>query len=232
MTRPCRVPAGRRRQSPPPAFTLVEVVITATLATVVLGAGLALFQLADRSRGVTGAAESLKTAMAIEEAVLADVRRLVTVGPAPFRYWPGRPVRLAFYVSSSRGGSAATTAGAADAAAIAVRAVRYSLERPGARLARESDAREHSVGTSPLTSVAFLPFLSPTGPLLRVSMTVGRDPGEPPGAPVVHAFLARVPVQRQDANLTFELISSFIDPADAPGDQLLPVPLSSGPDGP
>ena len=198
-----------------PGFTFAEIVVAAAIGVVVTGAALLVLQLGSSSRGATGAIEALAAAMLVEERIESDLRRLVALGPCPVRFWPDDPSRLSFW---------AVDPSIPPGKKLSIRAVAYARDRASRFLVREwGEGKEH-VGTSSLASIAFFPFLGPTGPAVRVSMAVDRPPGDPPGPPIAHSFLVRLPAPRHEPGVGFDLVSGFIDPADAPGDQDLPMP--------
>ena len=188
-------------------FTLVEVIVALALSMLALSAAYAMLHLGDRSRHVTASAEGLRTALLIQERMEADLGALVYVRKGLVHWWKDRPARIAFYAYDAKAATAKPTE-------VGVRAVRYSWGKPGEMLKREWDAREESVGTSPLASAAFLPFQGPTGPMMRVNLLVGRGPGEPEGPPVYHTFLARLPAPRGARGLDYTIKSAFLEPKD------------------
>lgn len=200
------------------AVTLAEILVATALTTVVIGGAMMIYHLSARSRGVTAAAQGLSTAMIIEETITADLRRLIQVAPAPVRFGPDGS-RLAFF---------ACDPASAQGPVLGVRGVRYSIAAKGGLLEREWAGEVHAVGSSPLTSLAFLPFRSPTGPMVRVNLEVGRTPGEPDGPPVIHSFLAPIASARRRENLQLKLLSKFQSEADLPGEQELPAPAPIG----
>lgn len=88
-------------------------------------------------------------------------------------------------------------------------------------LTRESGGAPASVGTAPLDKLEFAPFECVTGPFLRVTLTVGREPGEPPAPPTVHSFLAPINITASGA-LDFPIETPFRDPVDEPAARDLP----------
>lgn len=195
------------------AATLVEVLIAAALGTVVLTAAWSMFQLGDRSRGVTASARALQTAMLIQEHVTNDLSRMVPLG-VPFRYDPKKPHEIGFHVIDP-----AHTAGLR----IGVRAVGYRFEGKDTLLLREYGAEESPVGPSPLTTIAFLPHVGATGPMVRVQLAVGRTPDDPPGPAIPHTFLVRPANPRATPGLTLEPLSGFMRDA-APAAEQPPLP--------
>jgi hypothetical protein len=191
---------------------LVEVLVASALATGVLVAAFAALGLGERSRGATAFARSLATAASIEEHLRSDLARLVMVVPSPLKV-VAKPARLAFYVAEPAAGRT-----------LPVRGVVYALPAPG-MLTRESGGAAAPVGTAPLDAIAFHPFLSATGPLLRVVLTVGRDPADPAGRPLTHTFLARLATPRVREVLELD-VRWPLPAADRP-DAVLPV-IGSG----
>ncbi|MBI4859465.1 MAG: hypothetical protein HY815_04285 [Candidatus Riflebacteria bacterium] len=151
----------------------------------------------------------------VEERIESDLSRLVIVSGCPVRYWTDDLSRLAFYVydPAHRSGTV-----------LGLRSVKYSLERPGAFLQRESEGRKESVGSMPLQSIAFSPFRAPTGPVVRVALEIPRPAGDPEGRGVVRTFLLRMPTPRALPDLHWEILSGFPDPGDALADQNLETP--------
>lgn len=198
-------------------FTLVEILVAATIGTVVFSSALMIYGFANRSRNVSASARALQTALLVQERVEEDLARLVQMSGAPVRFFPKDPSRLAFVVYDA-------SAGDAPGLVVPVRGVTYALDAPGGYLVRQVERTRESVGVSPLTTIAFLPFLSPTGPLVRVTMAVGREKGEPPGPDIHHAFLARIPTPRPHPSIRFETRSWFVEKDDEPGHQTLPRP--------
>jgi hypothetical protein len=195
---------GQRRGA-----TLVEVLVGAGLLLIVMTGSFTVLHMGGRARGVTASAESLRTALAVQERIEADLASLVRVDGQTVRWWSDRRARLAFYVFDPE------PARGASPDEVGVRAVRYALARPGQMLRRESGGREGPVGSTPLTAIEFLPFTSPTGPLLRVNITIARGPDEPAGPPLTHTFLARIPAPRGARGVSVAIRSDFSDPADA-----------------
>lgn len=210
--RPAPSPSVRR------AFTLVEMLVAAALGTIVISGAILLYNLANRSRGVTASARSLQTALLIEEHIRSDVSR-VAGGVRGLRFDPAAPTRMAFWVSDLSENVGPTS--------VAVRAVQYKLETSGTLLKREYDARVDSMGVSPVTSAAFLPFMSSTGPMIRVSLVVGRSKDDPAGPSLDHSFLVRVPAARVPPSLTFVPRSNFMRPEELPPGGRLPYPGSA-----
>ena len=203
------------------AFTLIEIMVACALGTAIFAGAIAVYNLSNRSRGVTASARALETATLLEEMITTDLHRLVKVGAGPLRFYPDRPSKLAFFAYDPDG--------AAGGASVPFRAVAYTLadgasEKTPQFLQREWNAKVESVGLSPLTSAAFVPFMSPTGPLVRVTLTVGRDATDPAGPPLVHTFLARYPSPSDTSGVDFEPRSDFRNKDDAPQGQRLPAP--------
>lgn len=199
-------------------FTLVEILLVLGISTVVLTGAWMVFHLGDRSRGVTATARAIQTALLIEEVVSADLHRLVAYRGSVARWDPDDSSWIAFYSCDPT-----TTLRGRD---VAIGGVRYFRQgSTPSLLQREWGGSVRSVGMSPLTSVAFHPFMTATGPLVRVSLWVGRDPGDPPGPPHVHTFLARMASQRSTAGMGYRPVAEFADQArHAPKDQRLPRP--------
>lgn len=189
------------------AFTLVEMVVGIALLLIAMSAAYAVLHLGGKSRNVTASAEGLRSALLIQERLEADLNGLVRVRNGWVHWHTGKTNRTAFY-------SYDPTARTQDPKAVGVRAVRWSLDAPGGYLQREWNRKVESVGTSPLTSIAFLPMDSPTGPLMRVTVSVGRSKDEPEGPPVVHSWLSRIPAPRGARGLVLEVLSEFLDPKD------------------
>lgn len=188
-------------------FTLVEMVVGVALLLIAMSAAYAVLHLGGKSRNVTASAEGLRTALLIQERLEADLNGLVRVKNGWVHWHTGKTNRTAFY-------SYDPTARTQDPKAVGVRAVRWSLDAPGQYLQREWNRKTDSVGTSPLTSIAFLPMDSPTGPMMRVTVSVGRSKDEPEGPPVVHSWLSRIPAPRGTRGLKVERLSEFLDPKD------------------
>lgn len=200
--------------------TLAEILVATALMTAVVGSAMLLYNLSGKSRGATAAAQGLSTAMIIEETILSDLRRLIQVGPSPVRFWADNPARLAFVAIDLSGPAGAT---------LSARPVRYSISPTTKLLERAWGAQVRAVGSSPLASLSFHPFNSPTGPMIRVNLEIGRAPDEPAGPPVVHSFLAPISSPRRRENLQIKLVEKFPDPGDLPIDQALPEPAPAGP---
>jgi hypothetical protein len=64
--------------------------------------------------------------------------------------------------------------------------------------------------------------MSPTGPAVRVNLTVGFSPGDPAGPRLEHTFFCRLNAAGYLPAGAVQVVSAFLDPDDAPGDQLLP----------
>lgn len=209
-----KTPSLRPPQHPGRGFTLAEALVATSIFLGLLGAALAMWMLATRSSRVTTVAEALQAALLIEERLALDLHRMAVPTGQCVRTWPDRPGRVAFYVFDETGSSESA----------AVRGVVYALAGPGEFLQRTSEGLSRSVGTMPLTTLAFTPLLSPTGPLLRVTLEVARPATEGPGAPIIHSFLARLPSLRPAATLRWKFLSDFPSKEDAPLD-----PAVSGP---
>jgi type II secretory pathway pseudopilin PulG len=196
------------------ALTLLETLVAAAIATVVLASLFLFFNLSYRSQKVTATARALQTALLVEERLADDLGRVVPAGPSLFRSWPDRPGRLGFYVYDPAG---------PRGEAVPVRAVVWSLEKPRSLLVRTWSGARQPVGVSPLMSLTFHPFMSPTGPLVRVVMEVGSEASEPDARSLVHTFLVRAPFPRRSMRLPVAILGP-VDPSDAPSDQELPLP--------
>jgi type II secretory pathway pseudopilin PulG len=189
------------------AFTLVEILFATTIGTVVIGAAALIWSIAGRSQSVAASASSLQTALAIEERVLSDLARLVVAAPGLWRFRPEKPTRLSFYAY----------AGGPSGLEVPARGVTYSLEGTPARFTRWQAGKSETVGTSPLESLRFHPFETPTGPMIRVTVVVGRNASDPAGPSRTHTFLAPVACPRQSPILTVKRLSDFPTPEDMPG---------------
>lgn len=182
-------------------WTLLEMIVAMGLMTIVTSGAWLVFSFSDKSRGVTATARALQTAMLIEEHITNDLARLVKNG-APFRFDPDKTGWIAFYVVDPQHTPADGKVG--------VRGVRYTLE-PGQLLRRQYGDRNDPIGTSPLSSIEFLPFRGLTGVMLRVNMTVGRTKDDPEGPPLFLTFLARPALTAGAANLQMEALSRIED---------------------
>ena len=188
-------------------FTLVELLISVSLAVIVFGAALTIWSLSNRSRGVSSTARALQTALFIEEQIESDLGRLVQLSATPVHVDAKQPSRLSFF---------AFDAEASRESVIAVHGVVYSLASPGANLQREWQGQVSPVGVSPLLAITFSPFSDGSGDLVRVTVEVGREPGEPAGPPTVHSFLVRLLRTDLDPSLEVKVVTAFRDPRDAP----------------
>ena len=200
-------------------FSLVEIMIACTVGVVILASAMSIYNLSNKQRGVTASARALQTAMIVEETITADIHRLVMVGAGPLKFHPDKKSRLSFYAYDPT----------APKDPIGYRGVVYYLpEVPADKtpqyLQREWDATANSVGVSPLTSIAFTPLMSPTGPVVRVVLTVGRDTADPDGPPLTHTFLARIPAPSASDAIEFKALADFKDGDDKPSGQRLPKP--------
>lgn len=200
-------------------FTLVEILVACALGTAILGSAMLIYNLAGKQRGVTATARALQTAMLIEERFTSDIRRLVRVGAGPLKFEEGKP-RISFYAHDPTG----------PKTPVGFRGVVYSLpplpaDKTPQYLQREWDARVDSVGVSPLTSISFKPMVMPTGPAVRVTLTVGRDQSDPEGPALVHTFLVRVPSPNSSTDVEYQQLADFAEPdKDRPTGQRLPAP--------
>lgn len=205
----------RRQVAPRSAFTLAELLVAVTIGTAILSAALMIFSLSNRSRTVTATARALQTALLIQERFSDDLARLLPAASAPVQHAADKPSRISFYSYDPAAGGPGE---------LLVRPVVYSHDPASGMLVREWDNQPQQLGVAPLKSIEFAPFLSPTGPLVRVTMSVGRSPGEPDGPPTVHSFLARIPAPRQHPSLELSISSPFRSPQDEPADRSLPGP--------
>ena len=197
------------------AFTLVEILVAAAIGTTILAAVMAVFSLSNRSRGVTATARSLQTALLFQERFCEDLARLMPAASSPVQFAPEKPARLSFYAYDPDAG---TDGG------VTLRPVSYSVDAGTNLLVREWNGARETVGVAPVKTLVFAPFMSPTGPLVRVTLSVGRAPGDPDGPPTAHSFLARIPAPAQDPRLDVAVPQGFRDAADEPGDRALPGP--------
>lgn len=197
------------------AWTLVEILIAASLMTVVLSGGFLLFNFGDKSRGVTATARALQSAMMIEENLTNDLARLYANG-TPFIHDDARKNMLRFYVIDPAHTPADGTVG--------LRAVTYVLDPPKSLLRRQYAGASETIGTSPLESVEFLPFRTVTGPMLRVNLVVGRTKDDPDGPPLVHTFLSRPALSSGEQGARLTMLSNF-EPRPTQGS---PLPAPSG----
>lgn len=192
-------------------FTLVEMVVTVTLATVVFGGAFMIYNFSNRSRGVTATARALQTALLIEEQLVTDMGHLVQAASEPLQVKDKQ--RLSFYAYDPK-----ISAGRA----MKVRGIVYNLEKKkGALMTRACGDATEQLGTSPVTEVLFAPFECATGPFLRVTLTVGREDGEPPGPDTVHSFLVPINVTG-GGGLQFPVETKFKQDADEPETQEFP----------
>lgn len=196
-------------------FTLVEMAVVVTIGTALFASTLMIYNFANRSRGVTASARALQTALLVQERFCEDLARLVPASAVPVAFAKDDPSRLAFWCHDPAGSSGGM---------LGVRAVKYTLPKVPGLLMREWDGRVEAVGAAPLESIRFLPFVGPTGLLVRVTLVVGREPGEPPGPAATHSFLARIPSPPFHKRLKLKLLSGFLEPKDAPNDVELPKP--------
>lgn len=196
-------------------WTLLEVLVAAGLITIVLAATFLLFNFSDRSRGVTRTARALQTATFIEENLLNDLSRVVTNGD-PFVYDADHKDTIGFYVVD-------TDHDPADGK-LAVNAVRYRLKQKGAYLERELAGKSEAMGISPLESIEFLPFDTPSGTMIRVNLVVGHTPDDPDGPALTHTFLARPALAANTDDLPITATSEFKPKPDKGA----PLPAPSG----
>lgn len=204
-------------------FTIVEIVLATALMALVIGVAFAVFNLSNRSQTVAGAANALQAAMFFQEQFEADLRALAPVKTAPIRYQPNLPVgqtrkpRISWWVYDL-----ANDPATADEPKMPVKPVVYSLDIPPEKKSalpqRAFDNKPASVGSSPFTSLAFDPFLGPTGPLIRVTVWVAKDV-ESKEPPIIHTFLARIPSSPSGGAIKFDPRVDFSDTNDAPTDQ-------------
>jgi prepilin-type N-terminal cleavage/methylation domain-containing protein len=194
-------------------FTLVEILIAVTVGVAITATALMIFNFSNRSRSVTATARALQTALLIQERFQEDLGRLLPGASVPVKWDKAKPGRISFF---------AYDPAASGKDKLVMRPVVYLRDETSGLLVREWDARREAVGAAPLEFVKFAPFLSPTGPLIRVVLSVGREKGEPPGPPTRYAFLARIPTPRQHPQLDAEVGADFIEPGDEPADGTLP----------
>jgi len=195
-------------------FTLLEVVVALAIGALVFAAAWAVWRLSDHSRGVSAHLRSLETALLAEAQITEDLGRLVAVRGSLVGVDAAHADTLSLY---------ALDPAYPKVAPPGVRAVFYDRDPATGYLRRASSGAVSSVGVSPLTSLSFSPFQGPTGPLLRVTLFSGRDPGDPAAArPLVYSFLARIPCGPNLPALSFEILHDFVDPKQAP-DTALPA---------
>lgn len=206
-------------------FSIVEIVFATARMAMVIGVAFTVFNFSNRSRTVAGAADALQAALIFQEHFEADLRALAQVKASPIHFEPvvaGQPrkSRISFFVYDLANDPATN-----DKPQAAVKPVVYSLAIPAdkktAMPQRSFDNKFASVGASPFTSLAFDPFLGPTGPLVRVTVWVARDV-ENKELPVVHSFLARIPQSPSGGAIRFEPVTAFNTATDTPTDQELP----------
>lgn len=200
------------------AFTIVEILIACVLMTLVLTGIWAVWNLGDRSRGVTATARALQTAMLIQELVTNDLARLISAG-VPFFFDPpsDRGRRLGFYVVDP--------SHAPPSGELGVHAVTYRLPGDDQQLERISAGRTERLGTSPLKDCEFRPFHSTTGAMVRVVLTVGRTQDDPAGPPYIHTFLVRPELYAAADRLPVKVLSEFDPrPETKEGNESLPIP--------
>lgn len=186
------------------AFTLVELMVAVTIGVAVIGGAAAVWSFSERSRGVTATARALQTALLVQEELCADLARLVQVGGTPVSC-PKDKGRISFYVLDDQ---------AATGLKLPVHGVTYAhqKDRP---LTRTSQGAVRPLGTAPLTAASFEAFEGEPGAFVRVTLTVGREAGEPPGPPTVHSFLARLP-PTPPAGLDVDIMSPVAKDEDEP----------------
>lgn len=182
-------------------FTLVEILVTVTIGVAIMSATLMIFNFSNRSRNVTATARALQTALLVQEQFSEDLSRLIP-GSSTIKFHEKNPGRISFWAYDP-----ASTAGAE----IGVRGVVYYRDEATGLVKREWSDRVDAVGVAPLKSIEFYPFMSPTGPLIRVRMVVSREKGEPPGPDTVHTFLGRIPQPRGHPSLKWKPVSGFKD---------------------
>lgn len=181
--------------------TLVEILVAATVGTAIFGGAWAIWRQADRSRGVTAHLRALQTALTIEQVMTEDLASSVLVGASPVGVDEKQPDTLSLYVLAEDH---------PQVNPVGVRAVFYDREPGTNYLRRQSAGKSEPIGGSPLTSLAFYPFRAPTGPMLRVTMTVGRDPTDPEAArPFVYSFLTRLTVGRPVRGIDTQILHDF-----------------------
>ena len=94
------------------------------------------------------------------------------------------------------------------------------LDRSPGLLKRECDRAVEALGSSPLTAASFDAFQGPAGSLLRVTLTVGREDGEPPGPATVHSFLARIPEGGSTEGFEIKVLSALKEADEPPATDL------------
>lgn len=127
--------------------------------------------------------------------------RPTCAGYARGTYDPKNPAEIGFWVVDPAHVAARE---------IGVRAVGYRLAAKDTLLVREYAAEESSIGPSPLTTIAFLPYAGATGPMVRVQLSVGRTKDDPPGPPVTHTFLVRPANPRATPALALRPLTGFL----------------------
>lgn len=195
-------------------FTLAEILIVVAISVAIFATALMIFNFSNRSRGVTATANALQTALLLQEHFLDDLGRLMPGASMPVLVRPDQPARISFFAFDPQ---------ASTPEKLVMNPVVYSLDA-AKRVQREWKGKRDPIGFAPFESLTFKPFLSPTGPLIRVSMVVGRVDGEPPGPPTAHAFLARVPTAVQHPALRLSAGADFLDSKDEPGEGSFQAP--------
>lgn len=127
------------------AFTLVEILVTVTVFVVVFAAAVMIWNLSNRSRGVTATARALQTALLIQEQIADDLGRLIRAGPSPLRFSEDKQDRLSFYTVDPV---------ASLGQKLVIRGVAYARDPVSGYLRRIVGADHQSVGVSPLTPLA------------------------------------------------------------------------------
>lgn len=201
---------GRQRRG----FTLAEILIVVTISVAIFASALMIFNFSNRSRGVTATANALQTALLFQERFQDDLGRLLPGASMPVLVRPDQPGRISFYAYDAQ---------ASTPDKLVINPVVYAVDA-NKRVQREWKKQRDPIGFAPFESLTFKPFLSPTGPLIRVSMVVGRAEGEPAGPSTAHAFLARIPTAVHHPALRLSAGAEFLDPKDEPGDGTLAGP--------
>lgn len=189
------------------AFTLAEVLVATALATALMSTAFLILSFSDRSRGVSASALALQTAALLEERITSDLARIVRASSALLRVGAKDPGRLSFFmfdVDGPRG------------KALPVRGVVYFRDPATGHARRECNGTVETIGLAPLEALRFHPVEAPLGPMVRVTLVVGRRPGEPAGPARVHTFLSRVASPRDPSRLSITRLSEFLDKEDLP----------------
>lgn len=196
------------------AFTLAEILVVVSISVAIFASAWMIFHFSNRSRGVTATANALQTALLLQEHFLDDLGRLLPGASLPVLVRPDQPGRISFYAYDAQ---------ASTPDKLVINPVVYSVDA-AKRVHREWKRKRDPIGFAPFESLEFVPFVSPTGPLIRVTMVIGRAEGEPAGPSTTHSFLARIPTAVQHPALSLSAGADFLDPKDEPGDGSLPGP--------